>query len=99
MPVKKTTTKSAPAKPAAKSSVPQHDHAALQAEIAELRKEVAALKGQCHSCCADLAELKSQSKPDSADENSLADKIETLISALKQTAGIKVVRKLNELNL
>ena len=59
MPVKKTTTKSAPAKPVAKSSVPQHDHAALQAEIAELRKEVAALKGQCHSCCADLAELKS----------------------------------------
>ena len=91
MPVKKTTTSksvsAAKPKPAAKPSVPQHDHAALQAEIAELRKEVAALKGQCHSCCADLAELKS-----SGQASVLDPRLDELLNHLRKSIKYNQLR-------
>lgn len=48
-----------------KESVAAHKHDDLLKEIAALKKELqsvkaesAALKGQCHSCCGDIADLK-----------------------------------------
>ena len=64
----KTTTTSAAAEK-------DHKHAELEASIAALKKEIEALKGQCHSCCADLAELKSAPAPDVAARDPRVDAI------------------------
>ena len=68
MPTKKSTTSNPTVSKAAKPAPPKaapaaqkdHKHAALEASIAALKEEVASLKGQCHSCCAALDELKAQ---------------------------------------
>ena len=65
MPVKKTTT----AKAAAPKATAQkdHKHAELEANLAELQKEIEALKGQCRSCCAEIDALKSAGAPEAKD--------------------------------
>ncbi len=80
MPIKKSTTSKSAVPKAAKPAAPKaatvaqkdHNHAALEASIAALKEEVAALKGQCHSCCAKLDEL---SKPSSSIDDPRVDKI------------------------
>tara|TARA_B100000900_G_C20237920_1_gene576637 strand:+ start:110 stop:382 length:273 start_codon:yes stop_codon:yes gene_type:complete len=84
MPVKKSTA----APKAAKSvEVKDHKHAALEAEIAKLKKEIEALKGQCHSCCADLESLKSQ--PQQATD----PRVDQIISALLNSHTVPAIRK------
>lgn len=62
MPIKKSTTGKAQAKTVSKPKVAVKSvvsNEALRSEIAELKKQIEALSSQCHSCCADLKELKS----------------------------------------
>ena len=81
MPTRKTSAapKAAPktVKAAPKQAPAAHNHEALEAELAALRKEVEALKGQCHSCCADLAELKAGPQSEARDP-----RVDALIKAM-----------------
>ena|GEM_PF-5871662 len=63
---KNASSKSA-AKPAAKPvAKPVVSNEVLREEIKELKKQVEALSGQCHSCCADLKQIKDKTQDDSA---------------------------------
>ena len=64
MPIKKEVKKQAVVK---KEEVSAHKHDDLLKEIAQLKKDLvavkeaaASLKGQCHSCCGDVASLKKE---------------------------------------
>ena len=107
MPTRKNQTKSTPAKataPAQENSVADHSHASLEASIAALKSEVESLRGQCHSCCAELSELlqlKSTDNQPSEDEKALSSRLDRLIFSIKRSqnmAHLKAFLKKNPLD-
>ncbi len=69
MSIKKSTTVKAQAKTVSKSKATAKQvvsNESLRAEIAELKKQIAALSSQCHSCCADLKQIKDKAQDDTA---------------------------------
>ena len=69
-----------------------HKHADLEATIAELKKEIEALRGQCHSCCAELSELRSAS-------SAKDDRLDEILSVIKEEREYRALRKFVSLKL
>jgi len=96
MPIKKSTTVKAQAKPVSKpkaSAKSVVSNEALRAEIAALKKQIESLSSQCHSCCADLKALKSQ-KSDDKD-----DRLDRILDVIKEERDYKALRKFVNLKL
>ena len=83
-------------KPAAKTTavkkeqVSVHKHDDLLKEIADLKKELAASKAQCHRCCSDIAELKAKVenlKPDLS--GSKDERVDILIQLLSNQGTLQ----------
>lgn len=92
-------------KPAAKKEeVAEHKHDDLVKQIADLKKELQAvkaesadLKGQCHSCCGDIANLKKEiallKEQPTGGKDERVDRLEKLLSQHYNYASLRLALK------
>lgn len=98
MPIKKEVKKQAAAK---KEEVSAHKHDDLLKEIAQLKKDLvavkeaaASLKGKCHSCCGDVANLKEKVSELAANKpvQSSSDATDKLLELIRQHLDYRNLR-------
>lgn len=96
---KKSTVISAKAEKSAVISQKSHKHAELEKSITSLKKEINELKGQCQSCCKELAIAKSQIEDLKSSPAAVIhdERVDLILKALKSQGSVELRKELRKL--